>query len=161
MKEEKIIHINAKHFTGIIFTIILVAALIIGFVVMNSKDKNNNPTTDLPNTTIPTTVNYTNIPASAISTDKVVILSDTMDLDKANDRHKIIFGKVQNTGTTRALNVWVTATLYNLNGTLIGKETTRPFINELDPNQVSFFQINVYDSYDTSTAAYRLSVVSQ
>jgi len=161
--EEGGIHISSKNLRYLIFGVIIIALLAVGYVVMNSGDKTgtddttNIPPTETPITETPTT---NDIPVVE-NTDKVVILSDTMDINKANERRKSIFGRVQNTGTTRALNVWITATLYDLNGTLIGTETTRPFINELNPDEVSYFQVNIYDSYDKSTAAYRLSVISE
>ncbi|MEK6885368.1 MAG: FxLYD domain-containing protein [Nanoarchaeota archaeon] len=156
---EKMIHISAKNFSYAVIGVIIVALLIVGYVVMNSGDKTKtDDTTNIPADETPITdTPVTEIPVVE-NTDKVVILSDTMDIDNANDRHKTISGRVQNTGTDRALNVWVTAFLYNLNGTQVGKETTRPLFNELNPNEISYFYINVYDDV---TASYRLSVSSE
>jgi len=157
---EKMISISSKNLIYIFIGIIAIV-VIIGIVLMNSGDKTkteDNSEIKIPATETPTTeAPSTNIPLVE-NTDKVVILSDTIDIDKANDRHKIISGRVQNTGTNRALDIWVTALLYSLNGTQVGTATTRPLFNELNPNEISYFYLNVYDDV---TASYRLSVSSK
>lgn len=92
------------------------------------------------------------------NTDKVVILSDMLEINKANERNKKITGRVQNTGDVRAISIEITALLYDLNGTQVGKQTSRPLFNDLSPNQTSYFEISFYDDV---TAAYRLSVSSK
>lgn len=157
MKEEATL--KHKYNITLISVGIVVVILLSAILFTLTKDKSATPGTE-ENGAVENETNASGIKIIPLinNTDKVVILNDVMDLDKSNDRHKTISGRVQNTGDVRALSVEITALLYDLNGTQVGKQIIRPLFNDLNPDQISYFEINVYDYV---TATYRLSVSSK
>lgn len=159
-EEEAVIKISTKSLRYIIFGIIIVALLVIGFIAMNSGNKaktNENPVTDNPAAITPSPAD-SSITASAganhTRATNVEILSSLLETDKANDKHKTISGRVQNTGNASALSVIVYAKIYDANDKLIATEQTRPLFNDLSPGQISQYIISFYENL----SRYELSV---
>ncbi|MDP1728919.1 MAG: FxLYD domain-containing protein [archaeon] len=156
--KEKISSTSHKSSKVLIGVGIVIVILLSAILFTLNKDTITNSELE-KNTTMPDESEITPAPSIPLieSTDKVIVLSDTLEIDKANEKHKKIVGRVQNTGDTRALSVEITAILYTLNGTRVGEQSTRPLFNDLNPGQISYFEINFWDDV---TATYRLSVSS-
>ena len=145
--------------------IILIIALIgVTIFFTSSKDivkPDTNSLTDssadsesLVDTTLTDT---TSVPAeknATINQEGVVLLFHTIDSDKANEKHKLISGRVQNKGKIIASSVIVNAKIYDSNGNQIATAFARPLYNDLQPGQISWFYLDVYEYFSN----YSLSV---
>jgi hypothetical protein len=87
------------------------------------------------------------------------IITDSGLYNPPNGDYKVI-GQVRNTGNQRSNSVYVGGTLYNASGVPVGCEHAHVNSNDLDPNQVSSFEIKYlgyYRSYN-DVANYKLRV---
>ncbi len=162
MKKES--NIKSKWLNNQVITVAVVAILIIAAVILVMNGSKNNAGQEIAkpaDSPVSVDSSESSIPASTPetpgqNTEQVKILSHTMEIDKAYDRHKIISGRVQNNMDTRAISVEIIAQLYDSKGNSLGKLTSRPLFNDLDPKQISPFNINIYED---NLVAYNLSVI--
>lgn len=134
-----------------------IVTIIIGAVVMSSKSEIKTdlpPVTDNSETNAGTTDTPTTESVTPTKATEVKILSQLLEVNRANEKIKTISGRVQNIGNVRALSVMIYAKLYDINNKSIKTEETRPLFNDLNPGQISQYILTTYENFTT----YELSV---